>query len=205
MDGDLAPLVDLAELAEHFDAMLIVDEAHATGVFGDAGRGVCEHLGVEGGVHVRVGTLSKALGSIGGFVVGTNRLVQWLANRARTYVYSTAPPEAMAAAGLRSLQIVRTEPQRRQTLLERADTLRATLQDKGWFCGDSTSQIIPVRIGDVRQTIEMAATLRDRGMFVPGIRPPTVPAGESLLRISLSYSHSEESLHQLADTLRALR
>ncbi len=205
MDGDLAPLSDLAGLAERFDAMLVVDEAHATGVFGDTGRGVCQHLDVERGVHVRVGTLSKALGSIGGFVVGTTRLVQWLSNRARTYVFSTSPPEAVAAAGLRALEIVQAEPQRRRTVLDHADRLRTSLQEHGWFCGDSASQIIPVRIGDAGQTTQMAAALRQRGLFVPGIRPPTVPDGESLLRISLSYVHTEDMLRQLVNALDELR
>ena len=205
MDGDLAPLSDLADLAERFDAMLMVDEAHATGVFGHTGRGVCQYLDVESGIHVRIGTLSKALGSIGGFVVGTTQLVQWLSNRAHTYVFSTSPPEAVAAAGLHALEIVQTEPQRRRTVLEHADTLRAGLQEHGWFCGDSASQIVPVRIGDARQTTQMADALRQRGLFVPGIRPPTVPDGESLLRISLSYPHTKDMLRQLLGALGQLR
>ena len=125
MDGDLAPLPDLAELAERYDAMLMVDEAHATGVFGPSGRGVCEQLGVERGVHVRVGTLSKALGSMGGFVAGSAQLIDWLANRARSYVFSTAPPEAMAAYALETLRTVIDEPFRRTVLLQRAARLRA--------------------------------------------------------------------------------
>jgi 7-keto-8-aminopelargonate synthetase-like enzyme len=111
MDGDLAPLVQIAELAERHQAMLMVDEAHATGVYGQRGRGVAEYLGVEAAIHVRMGTLSKALGSAGGFVVGRRNLVDWLVNRARSYVFSTAfPPPAAAAAGA-ALAIVREEPQ----------------------------------------------------------------------------------------------
>ena len=116
MDGDLAPLGGIGRLAEAFDAMLLVDEAHATGVFGPRGRGVAEHLGVEDRVPVRIGTLSKALGSVGGFVAGSRPLVEWLVNRARPYVFSTAAPAAAAAAAIAALDIVRDEPQRREGL-----------------------------------------------------------------------------------------
>ncbi|WP_231756407.1 aminotransferase class I/II-fold pyridoxal phosphate-dependent enzyme [Lignipirellula cremea] len=205
MDGDLAPLPAIAELAERYGAMLLLDEAHATGVFGAEGRGVAEFLQAEHPAHIRVGTLSKALGSVGGFVAGEQRLIDWLANRARTFVFSTAAPEATAAASLAALDIVRDEPQRRQLLLERADTLRQTLQAEGWNTGGSTSQILPLIVGDPNTTMQLHQQLADAGLFVPGIRPPTVPAGESLLRISLSYGHSAESLAQLVDVLKPLR
>ena len=201
MDGDFAPLADLATLAEQYDAMLMVDEAHATGVFGDSGRGGCEEFGVESGVHVRVGTLSKALGSMGGFVAGSAPLIDWLVNRARSYIFSTAPPEAMAAAGLEALDIVIREPARRTVLRERAATLRAGLENQGWNIGKSGSQIVPVILGDPARTMNLARALQDRGFFVPGIRPPAVPQGECLLRISLSYLHGDEDLRRLLDAL----
>jgi 7-keto-8-aminopelargonate synthetase-like enzyme len=146
---------------------------------------------------VRVGTLSKALGSIGGFVAGSQPLIDWLANRARPYVFSTAFPEAMAAAGLAALQIVCEEPHRRTALLERAQTVREGLRRQGWSTGDSQSQIIPVVIGDAGQTMQLAASLRQAGLWIPGIRPPTVPPNESLLRISLSHNHTDEMLDAL--------
>jgi 8-amino-7-oxononanoate synthase len=205
MDGDIAPLSELAALADRYNAMLLVDEAHATGVFGLHGRGLCEQYGVEDQVHVRVGTLSKALGSLGGFVVGSRSLIEWLANRARSYVFSTAPPEAMAAAALEALRIVREEPQRRQHLLERAAWLRDELRREGWNVGRSESQIIPLMIGAPQTTMQLAGALRQRGLLVPGIRPPSVPEGESLLRISLSYAHSPKSLEQLLTALGELR
>ncbi len=205
MDGDLAPLAQLAELAEQHDAILMADEAHATGVFGDRGRGVTESLGVEDGVHVRIGTLSKALGSIGGFVAGPQKLIDWLANRARTYVFSTAPPEAMAAAGLAALRIVRDEPHRRMELLDRAAQLREQLTEQGCQIGDSQSQIIPVLIGDPTRTMHVSAALRDRRLFIPGIRPPTVPEGQSLLRISMTFAHSGAMLDQLLTALAAAK
>jgi len=201
MDGDLAPLVDLATIAAEQRAMLLVDEAHATGVFGAQGRGLCEQLGVEEAVHVRVGTLSKALGSMGGFVVGERRLIDWLTNRARTYFFSTAAPEVIAAAGLAALQIVRDEPQRRRELLSRANELREQLRAQGWTMPDRGSQIIPLRIGDAERTMQYAAWLREQGFFVPGIRPPSVPEGASLLRLSLSWQHDDEVLSRLVNVV----
>ena len=189
MDGDWAPLGELADLAGRHEAMLMVDEAHATGVFGAGGRGVAEHLGVEARIPIRVGTLSKALGSHGGFVVGSRRLIDWLSNRARTYVYSTAAPEALAAAGLEALRIVAEEPWRRRQLLERAEWLRDQLRRRGWNVGSSRSQIIPLFVGDPREAAQLSAALRGHGYWVPAIRPPSVPPGESLLRLSLSHEH----------------
>ncbi|TWT33079.1 8-amino-7-oxononanoate synthase [Blastopirellula retiformator] len=204
MDGDFAPLVDLCELADRYDATLIVDEAHATGVFGEQGHGVCEHLGVEEQVDVRIGTLSKALGGHGGFVVGGQQLIDWLLNRARSYVFSTAAPMAASAAMLAALQIVRDEPERRQLLLKRADALRETLRKQGWQVGGE-SQIIPILLGEPEPTMQASHRLRDQGLFVPGIRPPSVPSGESLLRISLSYAHTPAHLDKLTTALATLR
>jgi len=205
MDGNLAPLVRLAELADEFQCMLMVDEAHATGVFGPGGRGVSEYLGVEDRVDVRIGTLSKALGCHGGFVAGSGQLVDWLANRARSYVFSTAPPAATCAAALTALEIVQSEPERRQTLLARAAELREQLRDQGWQVGRSESQIIPLVAGTAQRTMELSAALRERGLLVPGIRPPTVPEGQSRLRISLSCGHTLEMIARLVEVLGELK
>jgi 8-amino-7-oxononanoate synthase len=201
MDGDMAPLGELAELADRHGAMLMVDEAHATGVFGSKGRGLAEQLGVETAVHVRVGTLSKALGSVGGFVAGSRSLIEWLVNRARPYVFSTAPPAAAAAAAIAALEIVSSEPRPRQALLARADELRGSLVEQGWNVGRSQSQIVPILVGEPDRAIRLASALRDRGLFVPAIRPPTVPEGEACLRVSLSYAHTQEMIGRLQDGL----
>lgn len=201
MDGDLAPLADYAELAKQHEAMLMVDEAHATGVFGSGGRGVAEHLGVEDGIHVRIGTLSKALGSIGGFVAGSQALIDLLANRARAYVFSTATPEAAAAASLEALRIVREEPHRREELLTRAASFREQLKQRGWPLGEGISQIVSLVIGTAEETMHRSIALRQKGLLVPGIRPPTVPRGESLLRVSLSYAHHDDMVGELLDAL----
>lgn len=201
MDGDLAPLPALADLAERYDAMLMVDEAHATGVFGTWGRGVAEQQGVERRVDVRVGTLSKALGCLGGFVVGSARLVRWLLNRARPYVFSTASPAANAAAAIAALEIVGAEPQRRERLLSSAARLRQQLAAQGWNTGQSASQIVPIVVGDPQRAVALSARLLARGLYVPAIRPPTVPDGEACLRVSLTSNHTDAMIQALVDAL----
>jgi 8-amino-7-oxononanoate synthase len=206
MDGDLAPLQQIAELAERYDAMLLVDEAHATGVFGERGRGVVEHVGVpHERVHIRIGTLSKALGTGGGFVCGPRTLIEWLANRARTYVFSTAQPAATSAAAIAALDIVQREPHRRTQLLKRAADFRLRLSAHGWNTGRSESQIVPLVIGDADRTMQLASKLREAGFFIPGIRPPTVPPGESLLRLSLCHHHTPEMIDALLEALGRCR
>lgn len=216
MDGDIAPLARIAELADKHHAMLMVDEAHATGVFGTHGRGLVERLlhsnnpasrppHPASSALIRVGTLSKALGSGGGFVCGTQSLIDWLSNRARTYVFSTAQPPATSAAAIAALEIVESEPERRQQLLARAADLHRRLREQGWNTGGSESQIIPLIIGDAKRTMDLAAALREAGFFIPGIRPPTVPEGESLLRLSLCYHHTPEIIDKLTQCLARIR
>jgi 8-amino-7-oxononanoate synthase len=190
MDGDVAPLAEIAALARRHDAMLLVDEAHATGVFGPHGRGLAEAAGVEQDGLIRIGTLSKALGAAGGFVVGPQPLIDYLANRARSYVFSTAQPASTAAAALVALDVIGAEPQRRAQLLATAADLRQRLQAAGWSTGDSASQIIPIEVGAPADALALSQRLRQAGFWVPAIRPPSVPAGESLLRLSLTANHT---------------
>jgi len=201
MDGDTAPLVQLAEVAERHQAMLMIDEAHATGVFGPSGRGLAELQEVEARIPIRVGTLSKAFGSHGGYVVGDQSLIDWLVNRARPYIFSTAAPAAVAAASIAALNIVVQEPQRRTALLERAAELRRRLTNAGWNVGHSASQIIPVIVGQAETALRLSAALKQKGIFAPAIRPPTVPKNEACLRISLSYSHTQQMIDQLINAL----
>lgn len=202
MDGDLAPVAELAYLSERYKTMLMLDEAHATGVFGTHGRGVAEHHGIEQAVHVRVGTLSKALGSVGGFVAGSRRLIDWLTNRARSLVFSTAMPAAACRAAEVALQIVCDAPQRRAKLLARSSDFRQRIASTGWNCGQSESQIVPLMTRTPDATMDLHHRLRGAGFFVPGIRPPTVPPGESLLRISLCFHHSDEHVSRLVQAIR---
>jgi 8-amino-7-oxononanoate synthase len=203
MDGDLAPLAELVELAERFGAMLLVDEAHGTGVFGPDGRGAASECGVAERVPIRVGTLSKALGSLGGFVAGARRLIDHLVNRAPALIYSTALPPAAAAAALTALAIVQAEPWRRERVRALGDRLRGVLMAAGFDVLPSTGPIVPVPLGDPTRAVARAARLRDRGFLVPAIRPPTVPEGTSRLRISLTAAHSDDDVAGLVRALYA--
>ena len=205
MDGDAAPLAELAEIAERRRAMLLVDEAHAMGLLGERGSGLVEALGLEHAVALRIGTLSKAVGSVGGFVAGSAPLVEWLVNRARPYVFSTAIPPAAAAAATASLAIIEAEPGRRQGLLARAAQFRQTLSAQGWNIGRSCSQIVPIYLGDPHMAMQMGAALRERGFWCPGIRPPSVPEGESLIRVSLTSGHTQAHLDALVAALADCR
>jgi 8-amino-7-oxononanoate synthase len=204
MDGDVAPLAKIAELSRAHDCMLMIDEAHATGVFGEHGRGLAELFNCEDAVAVTVGTFSKALGSIGGFVAGSKSLIDWLANSARSYMFSTALPAACASANRSAVQLIQTEPHRREQLLSNAQHLRERLQLVGLldesqneFC----SQIVPVIVGTPEKAIALSATLKSAGLLVPAIRPPTVPVGGSMLRVSLSAMHTQTEMDQLLDIL----
>lgn len=206
MDGDFAPLAELGDLAERYDAMLLVDEAHATGVWGPHGRGSIEHAAASakrlpGQISVRIGTLSKALGSAGGFVTGSGELIDWLHNRARPYVFSTASPPAVAAASIAALEIVQAEPERREAVHRNAQSLRDLLHAAGWSTGASASQIVPILAGAPETALALAARLAERGFYVPAIRPPSVPVGESLLRVSVSARHKPEDLQRLVEAL----
>jgi 8-amino-7-oxononanoate synthase len=204
MDGDLAPLAELAGLAARFGAMLLVDEAHGTGVFGPDGRGAASEAGVADRVSIKVGTLSKALGSVGGFVAGSRKLIDWLVNHARTLIYSTALPPAAVAAAREALQIVQAEPWRRQRVRSLGSRLRAELTTAGLDVGPSAGPIVPVLLGEAERAVDLAERLYDRGFLVPAVRPPTVPNGTSRLRISLSAAHSDDDTTVLLHAIRAL-
>ena len=203
MDGTLAPLADLCDVARRHHAMLMVDEAHATGVFGLRGSGLVEEAGCADGVHVRTGTLSKALGAAGGFVAGHADLIRWLRHSARAWIFSTAHPPAVAAAATRALELVAEEPHRRADLLARAAEFRDRLVAAGLDLGGAEAQIVPVVAGTAEAAVALSARLAEAGFFVPAIRPPSVPHGRSLIRASLSWLHPQSDLDQLADAIVA--
>lgn len=202
MDGTWAPLAELCELAEQYQAALVVDEAHGTGVWGESGRGLAQELDVESRVTIRVGTLSKALGAMGGFVAGSDSLIDWLWNRVRTQIYSTALPPAICAAACESLKMITSEPQRRQQLHAQSVFLRQELANRS-LLADLTScgPIIPVILENPERTMSIAADLQAAGFLVGAIRPPTVPQGTSRLRISVTSAHQRDDLERFLKAL----
>lgn len=203
MDGDVAPLRELCDLAERLEAVVLVDEAHGMGVFGEHGRGVCEQLGVEDRVAVRVGTLSKAIGTLGGFVAGSQSLVDWLWNKARPQVFSTALPPAICAAATAAIEIIQSEPERRKKLWRTCEFVRLDLASRGVeVVANSTGPIIPIVLGDPDAAVAAQRKLEEHGCLVAAIRPPTVPQGTSRLRISLSAAHEESALKTLVAALQ---
>ena len=202
MDGDLADLRELAKIKREYDALLMIDEAHATGVLGDDGRGAAEMLGVEDQVDVTVGTLSKAIGCMGGFVAGPGVLRDWIINSGRQFIYTTAPPASICAAAITALDVIRDQPERRKNLLELGNYLRARLDEAGLCVGaDSVGPIVPVIVHSPTKALSIGARLLEEGFLVGSIRPPTVAPGSSRLRISLCCDHTRDDIDALVSAL----
>lgn len=201
MDGDVAPLRDIARVAREHGAMLLVDEAHATGVWGPGGAGLIGQWHLQQDVTVAMGTLSKSLGSYGGFIAGSETLKRWLVNRARSFIFSTGLPPACVGASLGALDILAQNPGLGAELLDRAEKFRRRLQAAGFNTGDSVSQIVPVIVGDNQKTLALARRLRDHGILAVAIRPPTVPVGTARLRLSVTLAHTPAELEHAADVL----
>ena len=205
MDGDLAPLPELLELAERFDAWLVIDDAHGFGVLGPNGRGSLAHFAMPHAERiVYMGTLGKAAGGSGAFVTGSEAVVEWLLQRARTYIFTTGSSPAMACALLASLDLIEHGDARRAHLRELGTHLRDGLAGTRWQLMPSPTAIQPVIIGDNHETLRVANALFECGLWVPAIRPPTVPKGTARLRVSLTAAHTREQVAQLVDALREL-
>ena len=204
MDGDLFPLAELVDVAERFGAWTYVDDAHGTGVLGDTGAGAIEQCGVSGRIDVLVGTLGKAFGTTGAFVGGSQTLIDLLTSRARSFIYTTGTPPALAAATLEALRLSEVEPWRRSAVRDRARQLRTRLRDGGRVVpGADDGHILPILIGDPGRTMAVVADVRRRGFLIGGVRPPTVPAGTSRLRVSVSALHPPELVDAFAANLLA--
>ena len=202
MDGDLAPLDDLVVLAERYDAMLYVDDAHGTGIMGATGRGTIEQFGLEKRIPFHMGTLSKALGSYGAYVVGSNDVVQYLLNVARSFIFTTALPPATAAAAAAAIAVVEREPERRARLWANRQYLFNGLQNQGFQLTPTVSPILPVLIGDAAKASAFADRLLAHGVYAAAIRPPTVPEGTSRIRFTVTAAHTTD---QLDEALQALK
>ncbi len=205
MDGDLAPLPELLQLAERFDAWLVIDDAHGFGVLGEHGCGSLSHFGIP--AHPRVlymGTLGKAAGAAGAFIAASNTVIEWLLQRARTYIFTTGSSPVISCALLASLDLIREGDERRRHLHRLTLRLQKGLTGTRWQLMRSPTAIQPVIIGDNHETLQVALTLFERGLWVPAIRPPTVPKGTSRLRVSLSAAHSEAHVQLLVEALQEL-
>lgn len=200
MDGDRAPLKDMVELKEKYNCQFMVDEAHSTGIFGKEGSGLVQEEGFTDRVDLIMGTFSKALGSFGAYLAGSKKVIEYLINTCRSFIYSTALPPSVIAANLASLELLKEEPYRRELLLENAGYLRGELKAKGFKIRGS-SQIIPLVLEDNLKTVEFSEGLKSIGYWVLPIRHPTVPLGESRVRFSLSYNHNKEILHKLLEEI----
>ncbi len=203
MNGDLAPLEDMAELTGNYGAALIVDEAHATGVFGENGSGLINERGLAGEVAAAVVTLSKGLGGYGAAVAADSELCELLVNKARPFIYSTALPPASVGAALAALELLEEQPERGTAVLERAAFFREKLQQAGLNTGESASQIVPLIVGDNEQALRLASELSDEGILAVAIRPPTVPRGQARIRFSITYAHDREVLVWVAEKVIA--
>ncbi len=202
MDGDIPPLPEIAEAARRQETWLLVDDAHATGVLGDTGRGSLEHFGIRPEGILQMGTLSKALGSLGGYLAGPRVVVDLLRNRARSFIYTTGLAPSCAAAALEALRVLQTEPQWRRQLWENTRWWADGLRGVGLDLISDASPIVPVRVGPNRETMALAQALLEAGVYAPGIRPPTVPEGSARIRTSVTALHTRPLLEQALEAFR---
>jgi len=203
MDGDIAPLPDIVELARKYRATVMVDDAHATGVLGARGKGTAEHFGLQKEIAIQVGTLSKALGCEGGFVAGSEVLIDYLRNRSRPFIYSTAMTPANAAAARQAIQILQAEPQLVSSLQWNTDFWRKGLANLGFRLVPGETPIIPVLIGETEPCLQLSQRLYQQGVFAPAIRPPTIPAGTSRIRTTVMANHTVTQLKQALNVFKS--
>lgn len=204
MDGDLAPLPDIVSLAEKYSAFSMVDDAHATGVFGKKGKGSVEHFNLSKKIDIQMGTLGKALGSFGAFIAGSKELTDYLINRSRPFIYTTALPPAVLAASIAAIDMIQSKPVFRKKLWKNVNYFKEGLKKRGFNKVNSDSQIIPIIIGDTKKTVAAGKYLFGKGVFVVGIRPPTVPRRKERLRITIMASHNRKDLDYALNILEEM-
>ncbi len=199
MDGDIAPLPDLVYLSEKYNALLMVDDAHATGVLGKTGKGTVEHFGLSGRVPIQMGTLGKAFGSFGAYVAGSRGLIDFLINCSRSFIYSTALPASVCAASLAAIDLVEQGPERRESLWNNRDHFVNGLKSIGVNTGDSETPIIPVIVGDSGRALKAAEKLFEYGVYANAIRPPTVPINAARIRTTVTAAHTQDDIDSALD------
>jgi len=197
MDGTIVPLDKIIQIAKQYDAYVIVDDAHATGVLGENGRGTSEYFGVY--PDVVIGTLSKAVGTEGGFVAGSKLLIDFLLNHARTFIFQTAMPPSICAASYTSLEIIEESAKKRQSLFSNINKVKNSLVEMGYMVKGDLTPIIPVIIGDSKEAVMFSEKLQEKGIYAPAIRPPTVPNGESRIRLTVTSAHDSKEIDYLLD------
>jgi glycine C-acetyltransferase len=199
MDGDLGALPGLCDLADEFGCVMMVDDAHASGVFGEQGRGTIDHFGLHGRVDVQVGTLSKAIGALGGYVAGSRALIEFLYHRARPFLFSTSHPPSVAATCLAALDVLESEPQWMRQLWDNARFFKTGLQARGFDTGVSESPITPVIVGDAALAMKFSDRLFEEGVFAQGIGFPTVAHGKARVRTIVTATHTHDELQFALD------
>jgi 8-amino-7-oxononanoate synthase len=199
MDGNIAPLPGIVELAERFDAFVMVDDAHATGILGRNGRGTAEHFGLKGRIDIQMGTLSKAVGAEGGYISGSKSLIDYLINRARPFIFSTALPAGVAASALTAIDIIESEPERRERLQNISQRLYNELTALGYKVWGGETPILSIICGEPEDAIALSQALYENGIFAPAIRPPTVPFGTSRIRLTVMATHRDEQINQVIE------
>jgi 8-amino-7-oxononanoate synthase len=204
MDGDIAPLDEIAQLGQVYQAMIMVDDAHAVGVLGHGGCGTADHFGLKEKIHIQMGTLSKSLAAEGGYVAGSQELIAYLINKARSFIFSTALSPAVVAAAQAALSQLKTSPQLVAALLGNAQYVRQALASAGVPVEGSVTPILPIMVGEAALAVRMAALLKEQGLLVTAIRPPTVAPGTSRLRLTISAAHDRKELAQAVESIIAV-
>ncbi len=204
MDGDLVPLLKLTNLAHEYDALVMVDDAHGTGVLGPGGEGITHHFPLKHFPAVVMGTYSKALGSMGGFICGPKLFIESLVNHARTFIYTTGLPPSVCGASLGALEVLQQEPQRVEKLWENAKKVRDGLRALGYEIPRGAGPIMPIIVGENEEALKMSEKLLEEGILVVAIRPPTVPKGTARLRLSVSAAHTDEDIEKLFNAFKKL-
>lgn len=204
MDGNIAPLPAIIELAERYDAMVMVDDAHATGVLGANGRGTAEHFGLGDRIDIQMGTLSKAIGAEGGYIAGNASLIDYLLNQARPYIFSTALPAGVIASAITAIDLIPLERDRRERLQLMSRRLYRELTSLGYTVWGGETPILAIICGEAEQALQLSSALQENGIYAPAIRPPTVPSGTSRIRLTLMATHQDEQIDRVVEVFRSL-